>query len=272
MQRLLLPLVCAALFVAAAYGTYRLMALVNGSSGPVEVTMPEAPPGPEPPAAAPQATAPMEVLPFPPRTGVGVDVELDRELAVREGELLLSGAVEELYPVLRPIRAMDLAMPEGVPVGRLDPDVGWGVYFMLRDGTLLAEVPRPMAPEGRRLGLRVDGQGRVVGERPWFDLDARKRLDGAAWTGGERTLFATGGVLPVRTRRFEERYRGAKCDEQGLCGGTIAFSEYEKGKDKPVGGSVVILGAEDTIHVYGLVIDPIEFTPGGLRYVVRKDR
>ncbi|MGE4423439.1 MAG: hypothetical protein AB7D39_14180 [Pseudodesulfovibrio sp.] len=272
MRRLLVPLICVVLFVAVALGTYRVLAMLNEPSAPLEVAMPEAKPVPEPPVAAPPDIAPLEVVSYPPRTGVGVDVELNRELTVREGELLLSGAVEELYPVLRPIRAVDLAVPEGAPVGRLDPDVGWGVYFMLRDGTLLAEVPRPMAPEGRRLGLRVDDRGRVVGERPWFDLDARRRLDGAAWAGGERTLFVTGGVLPVQKRRFEERYRGPKCDEQGVCGGTIVFSEYEEGRDKPVGGSVVTLGAEDTIHVYGLVIDPVEFSPDGLRYVVRKDR
>ena len=268
MPRLILPLTCLALFLAVAYGTYRVMALVEERPEPVEVAMPEA--RPEPPAPAPEPA--MKVRPFTPRTGVGVDVELDRELTVRPGELLLSGAVEALYPVLRPVRAKDLPLPLGAPDGRLDPGVGWGVYFMLGDNTFLAEVPKPMAPAGRRLGLRVDDAGRVVGEHPWFDLDTGKRLD-QAWAGGERGLFVTGGgVHPVTKVRFEERYREAICDGKERCGGTIVFSEYEPGKDKPVGGSVVNLDDEDTIHVYGLVIDPVEFTRDGLRYVVRKSR
>jgi hypothetical protein len=258
---------CLVLFAAAAWGTYRVMVMLNEPPGPVEVAMPEAQPAPAPPD-----DAPYKVVPFPAKTGVGVDVELDRELTVRPGGLLLSGVVEALYPVLRPVRAMDLALPLGVPAGRLDPDVGWGVYFMLRDDTFLAEVPGPMAPEGRRLGLRVDVSGRVVGGRPWFDLDAGKRLD-EVWAGGERGLFVTGGgVHPVTMLRFEERYRGPKCDGEGPCGGTIVFTEYEAGKEKPVGGSVVILGDEDTIRVHGLVIDPVEFTPEALRYVVRRGR
>ena len=230
--------------------------------------MPEA--RPEPPAPAPEPI--LKVRPFTPKTGVGVDVELNRELTVRPGELLLSGAVEALYPVLRPVRAMPLALPLGVPVGRLEPAVGWGVYFMLGDATFLAEVPQPMVPKGRRIGLRVDDTGRVVSDRPWFDLDSGERLN-EVWEGGERGLFATGGgVHPVTKVRFEERYQGLKCDEQGVCGGTIVFSEYEPGKQKPEGGSVVTLGDEDFIHVYGLVIDPVEFTPDGLRYVVRRER
>ncbi|WP_148267023.1 hypothetical protein [Pseudodesulfovibrio mercurii] len=271
MQRLFLPLACAALFVVAAWGTYLIMGMVEAPSTPVEVAMPPERSAPEPPVV-PSDGEVFKVLPFPAKTGVGVDVELDRELTVRPGELLLSGAVEVLYPVLRPVRAMDLVLPLGAPVGRLDPDVGWAVYFMLRDDTFLAEVPRPMVPAGRRLGLRVDHTGRVVGGRPWFDLDAGTRLD-EAWTGGERGLFVTGaGVLPVVRTRFEERYREARCDDKGVCGGTIAFSEYEPGKDEPVSGSVVILDGGDTINVYGLVIDPVEFTPDELRYVVRKRR
>jgi hypothetical protein len=267
-RRLALPLTCLVLFVAVAYGTYLVMGMIAEPPEPVEVAMPEARPEPTVPVAEPA----LKVRPFTPRTGVGVDVELDRELTVRPGELLLSGAVEALYPVLRPVRAMDLPLPLGVPDGRLDPDVGWGVYFMLGDDTFLAEVPKPMVPAGRRLGLRVDDGGRVVGERPWFDLDSGERLNDV-WGGAERVLFLTGGgVHPVTKIRFEERYQGAKCDETGRCGGTIVFSEYEPGKEKPVGGSVVNLGDEDTIRVYGLIIDPVEFTRDGLRYVVRRGR
>ena len=276
MRRLLLPLFCALLFLVVAYGTYRVMEMVEETPQPVEVALPEAPPADERPVAGQAAVASpgvsFEVVPFPAKIGVGVDVELDRELTVRPGELLLSGAVEALYPVLRPVRAMDLALPLGAPAGRLDPDVGWGVYFMLRDDTFLAEVPKPMVPAGRRLGLRVDDNGRVVGERPWFDLDAGKRLD-EVWSGSERGLFVTGGgVHPVTRSRFEERYQGPKCDDKGHCGGTIVFTEYEAGKDEPVGASAVNMGDEDTINVYGMIIDPVAFTPDELRYVVRKHR
>lgn len=193
---------------------------------------------------------------------------LDRAESAKVGESLLLGLDLFYYTAYAPREdGMTILSPKRFSVGELDTSQQWVAFYHLDDGSLVVEAPKSVTPDDIRLGLRIDRQGRVVGNRPWFDLSAKRRLNQPSWDGAPRLLFMLSGAYPVDVFTFDLRYSGMDSGD-----GLFEYREYKERGLKPAEYRTLRIGEQETFRLHGLNIRIVDVYPDHVRYVVEPVR
>lgn len=190
---------------------------------------------------------------------------LDRASVARVGQSLLNGLDMFVLAAYEPRSPAEVVPPSRMRLPPLAPGQRWIVCCRPDAESVLIEAPRSFAPKGVRLGLRVDGQGRVAGNRPWFDLSARTRLNQPDWTG-HRLLFAPASPCAVDVFSFDLRYLGM---EDGV--GVIEYTDFKAAGARPPEAERMRLGP-GSITIHGLTVLIVSIYPDHIRYVVGPER
>ena len=193
---------------------------------------------------------------------------LDQADVAKIGESLLMGMDMFAYAAYSPREAgVTLLAPDSVSLSELSPEQQWVAYYQLDDGSLIVEAPKSVALQDMKLGLRIDAEGRVVGNRPWFDLREKGRLNQPSWDGARRLLFVRNGSYPVDVFTFDLRYAGMK-DAKGV----FDYREYKERGMKPAEYKTLTLGEQESIQLHGLNIRIFEVYADHVRFVVEPVR
>ena len=184
----------------------------------------------------------------------------------QKGETLFKGLEMFTYDVYSPRETIAPLLPNGVDMKPLAPDQKWIAYYVLDDGTLIVEAPRFTAPGDMRLGLRVDADGRVVGNRPWFDLGKKSRPHQPSWDGARRYLFQPAGKYLIDLAEVDVRFMGA-AEGEGVFEFRVRLNsfkgaEYEERFFRP----------GESLEVSGARILFMEIEPEFVRYAVEPIR
>lgn len=192
---------------------------------------------------------------------------LNRAESARIGESLLSGLDMFAYAAYSPREPGEISAPDGVALQPLAVDQQWIAYYRLDDGSLLVEAPRSVTPEDVRLGLRIDEDGRVEGNRPWFDLKAKSRLAQPSWKGERRFLFIRSGSHAVDTFIFDLKYLGM---QDGA--GVFEYIDHKVAGAKAPIAEQRVIEPQTNIQMHGLDIRIVAVYPDHVRYVVEPVR
>jgi hypothetical protein len=189
---------------------------------------------------------------------------MDRASVAVVGQSMLHGLDIFSFAVFSPREAVVVTPPDHFFVHGLTSDQRWVVCCRADEKSVIVEAPKEFAA-GARLGLRIDPDGRVVGNRPWFDLTAKARPLQPDWTG-RRLLFARNGSWPVDVFSFDLRYLGM---EGGL--GVFELSDYKAAGARSA-SPVRLVSGPAVVRMHGLDVRLVGLYPDHVRYVVEPTR
>lgn len=196
---------------------------------------------------------------------IAINAEPNRALAARVGESLLKGVERFGLPSFEPVFSGAPPVPVSASGVRFEPGGGWVVCGLFDDGTLLLGPPAGMLPQGVRLGLRVDRDGRVAGHRPWFDRTSGRRVSQPFWGPFRRAAFRPGEPVVLDEFVFGLTYRGM--DGQAGLLERIEFKRTGTRGDRAV---EVRVRERDTVPVHGLGVTVFRIYPDHIRYIIEE--